>query len=122
MPLLTIFQLYCGSQFYWWRKTECQEKNTDLSEVHLAMNGVPTHNYHTITATTTPILHIQGDKNVKTRYNISNILFSNYPAILKKILLPILELLPFLAHLAKGNVAITWHPSSVNFSHFNLLL
>jgi hypothetical protein len=76
MPLLTIFQLYCGSQFYWWRKTECQEKNTDLSEVHLAMNGVPTHNYHTITATTTPILHMQGDKNVKTRYNISNILFS----------------------------------------------
>ena len=30
----------------------------------------------------------------------------------------------FLAHLAKGNVsfAITWRPSSVNFSHFNLLL
>jgi hypothetical protein len=29
----------------------------------------------------------------------------------------------FLAHFAKGNVsfAITWRPSSVNFSHFNLL-
>jgi hypothetical protein len=27
---------------------------------------------------------------------------------------------PFLAHLAFG-YAITWHPSSVKFSHFNLL-
>ena len=57
VPLIFQLHVYCGWQFYWWRKLEYLEKTTDLSkvtdklyhimlyQVHLAMNRVRTQNF-----------------------------------------------------------------------------
>ena len=56
MPLSAIYQLYHGSQLYWWRKPCYLKKPTDLPQVtfklyhmmfhrvHLAVSGIQTHN------------------------------------------------------------------------------